>query len=59
MNTDNPSHPRYNTNKILQLLGEGMLDVDAVLNAALDSMSDSDVADMAERNEFFPEEEDE
>lgn len=42
------------TNKILEALDEGILDVEFVVRAALTYMSEADVADMAHTNDFFP-----
>ena len=50
---------REATNKILEMIDEGMLDRDTVIMAALKYMSEDDVADMAHANEFFMFEEDE
>ena len=50
---------REATNKILEMVEEGILDKDTVIMACLKYMSESDVADMAHANEFFYEEEDE
>ncbi len=48
------------TNKVLDAIAEGTLDVQVVLAAALSYMSEDDVADMASVNCFFDyEEEDE
>ena len=44
---------REATNRILELVEEGMLDRDAVIMACLKYMSEDDVADMAHCNEFF------
>lgn len=44
---------RRTTNKLLELVEEGVLDPQTVLLAALNYMSESDVADMAESNEFL------
>ena len=44
---------RENTNKILELVDEGVLDPIKVLTAALNWHSDRDVGEMAEVNEFF------
>ena len=41
------------TNRILELVEEGMLDRDTVIMACLKYMSEDDVADMAHANEFF------
>ena len=48
---------REATNKILELIDEGILDRDIVIMACLKYMSESDVADMAHCNEFFIDEE--
>jgi hypothetical protein len=47
---------REATNKILEMVEEGVLDRDTVIMAALKYMSEDDVADMAHANEFFDEE---
>lgn len=47
---------REATNKILEMVEEGMLDRDTVIMACLKYMSEDDVADMAHANEFFEEE---
>lgn len=44
---------RENTNKLLDLVDEGVLDPIQVLKAALSWHSDRDVGEMAEANEFF------
>lgn len=44
---------RKTTNKILELVSDGVLDAETVLAACLASMSESDVYDMAEANEFL------
>jgi hypothetical protein len=49
---------RKATNRILEMIEEGLLDRDNVILACLKYMSEDDVADMAHANEFFPEEED-
>jgi len=46
---------REATNKILEMVEEGILDRDTVIMAALKYMSEDDVADMAHANEFFEE----
>jgi len=46
------------TNKLLEMVEEGILDPQAVLEACLKYMSESDVADMAHVNELIFEEED-
>jgi hypothetical protein len=44
---------REATNKILELVEEGILDRDTVIMACLKYMSEDDVADMAHANDFF------
>jgi hypothetical protein len=46
---------REATNKILEMVEEGILDRDTVIMACLKYMSEDDVADMAHDNEFFDE----
>ena len=46
---------REATNKILEMLEEGVLDKDNVILACLKYMSEDEVADMAHINEFFNE----
>ena len=41
------------------MIAEGLLDKDIVINACLSYMSESEVQDMAESNEFFTSEEEE
>ena len=50
---------RANTDRLLCLVEEGILDRDQVIMAAVKYMSESDVADMCRINEFFPEYEEE
>ena len=50
--------PRKATNKILEMVEEGILDKDTVIMSCLKYMSEDDVADMAHSNEFFINEED-
>jgi hypothetical protein len=52
-------HPksREYTNKILEAVEEGLLDKDMVIMACLKYMSEQQVKDMAEANEFFMDEE--
>ena len=45
---------RQNTNALLELIEDGILDKDAVIRACLMWMSDRDVGEMAEQNELFP-----
>ena len=51
--------PRQATDKILEMIDEGILDKDTVIMSCLKYMSEDDVADMAHSNEFFINEEDE
>jgi hypothetical protein len=53
------SNVREATDKILELVDEGILDKDMVIMACLKYMSEDDVADMAHCNEFFLNEEEE
>ena len=46
---------RHTTNIILQLVEEGALDPDLVIQACLTYMSEAQVADMAHDNELIPE----
>ncbi len=48
---------RQATNKILEMVEEGILDKDTVIMSCLKYMSEDDVADMAHSNEFFIDEE--
>ena len=48
---------RQATNKILEMVEEGILDKDTVIISCLKYMSEDDVADMAHSNEFFINEE--
>ena len=50
---------REATNRILELVEEGLLDRDTVIMACLKYMSEDDVADMAHANEFFLDEDEE
>jgi len=49
---------RQATDKILEMVEEGILDKDTVIMSCLKYMSEDDVADMAHSNEFFINEED-
>lgn len=40
------------TNAILELIDEGLLDIDTVLSACLSAMTEREVQQMAESNEF-------
>ena len=44
---------RQATDRILEMVDEGVLDKDTVIMACLKYMSEDDVADMAQMNEFF------
>ena len=44
---------RQATDKILEMVEEGILDKDTVIMSCLKYMSEDDVADMAHSNEFF------
>lgn len=44
---------RNATNRLLELIEEGMLDKDQVIIACLKFMSEDDVEDMCNANEFF------
>jgi len=48
---------RQATDRILEMVDEGVLDKDTVIMACLKYMSEDDVADMAHSNEFFINEE--
>ena len=50
---------RQATDKILEMVEQGILDRDTVIMSCLKYMSEDDVADMAHSNEFFINEEDE
>ena len=50
---------RLATDKILEMVEEGILDKDTVIMSCLKYMSEDDVADMAHSNEFFINEEEE
>ena len=50
---------RENTNKLLEMVEEGILDKDAVISAFCSYMSEDDVKDLMECNEWLEEEEDE
>ena len=49
------STARANTDRLLEMIEEGILDKDNVIMACVKYMSEADVADMARVNEFFPE----
>jgi len=48
---------REATNKVLELIEDGILDRDTVIMACLKYMSEDEVADMAHINELFVDEE--
>ena len=50
---------RQATDKILEMVDDGVLDKDTVIMSCLKYMSEDDVADMAHSNEFFINEEEE
>jgi hypothetical protein len=45
---------RQNTNTLLELIEDGVLNKDMVIRACLMWMSDRDVGEMARQNELFP-----
>jgi hypothetical protein len=59
----NMSHVKHETrqatNRILEMIKEGLLDRDTVITAAFRYMSEDDVADMAHCNGFFEYEDEE
>lgn len=50
---------REYTRKVLEAVQEGLLDRDTVIRACLEYMSEADVKDMCEANDFFEHDEDE
>jgi hypothetical protein len=50
---------REYTNKLLEMVEEGLLDKDTVIMACIKYMSEDKVRDMMEANEFLEEENDE
>ena len=50
---------REATNKLLEMIEDGILDKDTVIMACVKYMSEDDVADMARINDFFFDVEDE
>lgn len=50
---------RQATNKLLEMIEEGILDRDLVIMACVKYMSEDDVADMCHANEFFADDESE
>lgn len=53
------TNTRKITNQILELIEEGVLDPQTVVEACLSYMSESDVSDMAHSNDLVSEDEDE
>lgn len=53
------SDPRQMTNRLLELVEEGILDPTLVITACVKYMSEDEVADMCHINEFFFDDEDE
>jgi ferritin len=51
--------PREATNRVLELVEEGIIDKDYLISALLSYLSDDQVADMAWLNELFEETEEE
>jgi len=51
--------PREATNRVLELVEEGIIDKDYLIRALLSYLSDDQVADMAWLNELFEETEEE
>jgi hypothetical protein len=50
---------RQTTNKLLEMVEEGLLDKDTLIMACLKYMSEDEVADMAHHNELLNDEENE
>ena len=50
---------RQYTNRLLEMIEEGLLDKDNVIMACVKYMSEDDVRDMMQCNEFLDEDEDE
>jgi hypothetical protein len=46
---------RYYTNMLLEMIDDGLLDRDTVITACMKYMSEQDVQDMMEANEFIEE----
>lgn len=49
---------RQATERVLEMVEDGLLDRDTVIMACLKYMSEDDVADMAHANEFFCDDDD-
>ena len=52
-------NPRHYTNLLLEMIDDGLLDRENVIMACVKYMSEDDVRDMMQCNEFLPEEEEE
>lgn len=52
MTCTDPNHPRYTTNRLLQAIDDGELNVECVLTSLLSYMSESEVREFA-RNELL------
>jgi hypothetical protein len=50
---------RQATNRLLEMIEEGLLDRDTVIMACVKYMSEDDVADMCHANEFWDDDNDE
>ena len=50
---------RKATNRLLEMIEDGLLNKDTVIMACVKYMSEDDVADMCHHNEFFDSEEEE
>jgi hypothetical protein len=50
--------PRKNTNLLLEMVSDGTLDKDALIQACLMWMSEDEVTEMAQRNEFLESDDD-
>lgn len=50
--------PRKNTNLLLEMVSEGTLDKDLLIQACLMWMSEDEVTEMAQRNEFLESDDD-
>ena len=47
------AHPRKHTNRLLEMVDEGLLDESEVLLMAVNALSDADVHEMCQRNDIF------
>ena len=50
---------RINTNRLLEAIEQGAIDKDIVISACLQYMSEAEVTDMMQSNDFLTEEEEE